>query len=31
MFAEALEKHGLTPRMNEVYQRELTTLPPKDA
>jgi len=31
MFAEALAKHGLTPRMDEVYQRELATLPPKAA
>jgi hypothetical protein len=31
MFAEALAKHGLTPRMDEVYQKELATLPPKAA
>jgi hypothetical protein len=31
MFAQALAKHGLTPRMDEVYQRELATLPPKAA
>jgi hypothetical protein len=30
-FAEALAKHGLTPRMDEVYQKELATLPPKAA
>ena len=31
MFAEALAKHGLQPRMDEVYQAELTNLPPKAA
>jgi hypothetical protein len=31
MFAQALAKHGLTPRMDEVYQREIATLPPKAA
>jgi oxalate decarboxylase/phosphoglucose isomerase-like protein (cupin superfamily) len=29
MFADALAKHGLQPRMEEAYQRELETLPPK--
>jgi hypothetical protein len=28
MFAEALAKHGLTPRMAEAYQSELADLPP---
>jgi hypothetical protein len=28
MFAEALSKHGLTPRMEEVYKAEQATLPP---
>jgi hypothetical protein len=28
MFAEALAKHGLKPRMGEVYRKELETLPP---
>ncbi|HXJ02262.1 MAG TPA: hypothetical protein VNH44_13650 [Micropepsaceae bacterium] len=31
LFAEALAKHGLTPRMDEVYQKELGSLPPKAA
>jgi hypothetical protein len=31
MFAEALAKHGLKPRMDEVYQAELPNLPPKAA
>jgi hypothetical protein len=31
MFAEALAKHGLAPRMEAVYQEELATLPPKRA
>jgi len=31
MFSEALAKHGLTPRMNEVYQKEQASLPPKAA
>jgi hypothetical protein len=31
MFAEALGKHGLKPRMDDVYQAELATLPPKAA
>ena len=29
MFAQALAKHGMTPRMDEVYQAELADLPPK--
>jgi oxalate decarboxylase/phosphoglucose isomerase-like protein (cupin superfamily) len=29
LFAEALAKHGLTPRMDAVYEAELATLPPK--
>jgi hypothetical protein len=28
MFAEALAKHGLEPRMDEVYKAEKATLPP---
>ncbi len=28
MFAEALAKHGLAPRMDEAYRKELETLPP---
>jgi oxalate decarboxylase/phosphoglucose isomerase-like protein (cupin superfamily) len=31
MFAEALAKHGLKPNMDEVYAKELETLPPKVA
>jgi hypothetical protein len=31
MFSEALAKHGLEPRMDEVYQVELANLPPKAA
>ena len=31
MFAEALAKHGLEPRMDEVYRAELANLPPKAA
>ena len=31
MFAEALSKHGLTPRMDDAYKSELETLPPKPA
>jgi hypothetical protein len=27
MFAEALAKHGLEPRMAEAYRKELETLP----
>src|ERR1700704_1258035 len=29
MFAESLAKHGMTPRMDEVYAAELVDLPPK--
>jgi oxalate decarboxylase/phosphoglucose isomerase-like protein (cupin superfamily) len=29
MFAQALARHGLEPRMDEAYERELETLPPK--
>jgi len=28
MFAEALAKHGLAPRMEEAYRKELESLPP---
>jgi hypothetical protein len=28
-FAEALQKHGLKPRMDEAYKAELADLPPK--
>src|SRR5437016_4682947 len=31
MFAQALGKHGLAPRMDEVYQAEIADLPPKMA
>jgi oxalate decarboxylase/phosphoglucose isomerase-like protein (cupin superfamily) len=31
MFADALARHGLTPRMDDAYQSELTSLPPKVA
>jgi oxalate decarboxylase/phosphoglucose isomerase-like protein (cupin superfamily) len=31
MFSEALAKHGLTPRMDAVYEAELPNLPPKVA
>ena len=31
LFAEALAKHGLTPRMDAVYEAELANLPPKAA
>jgi hypothetical protein len=31
MFAEALARHGLTPRMEAVYEAELPNLPPKVA
>jgi len=31
LFAEALAKHGLSPRMDGVYESELATLPPKAA
>jgi hypothetical protein len=30
-FADALARHGLTPRMDEVYSAELPNLPPKAA
>ena len=29
MFADAIAKHGLKPRMDEAYQNELADLPPK--
>ena len=28
LFADALAKHGLKPRMEESYRKELETLPP---
>jgi hypothetical protein len=31
MFADALARHGLTPRMEESYRKELETLPAKAA
>ena len=31
MFAEALPKHALKPRMDEVYEAERANLPPKAA
>jgi hypothetical protein len=31
MFSEALAKHGMTPRMDEAYQKEIPDLPPKAA
>ncbi len=31
MFADALARHGIQPRMAETYQTELATLPPKPA
>jgi hypothetical protein len=31
MFADALARHDLTPRMDDAYQSELTSLPPKVA
>jgi hypothetical protein len=31
MFADALARHGLEPRMEEAYLAELATLPPKVA
>jgi hypothetical protein len=31
MFVEALAKHALKPRMDEVYQAEIANLPPKAA
>jgi hypothetical protein len=29
MFAQDLSKHGMTPRMDEVYRGEVADLPPK--
>ena len=31
MFAEALARHGIQPRMDSVYDAELPNLPPKAA
>ena len=31
MFADALARHGLTPKMDAVYEGELAGLPPKVA
>src|SRR5262249_8256886 len=31
MFAQALAKHGMTPRMDDAYRAELADLPPKTA
>ena len=31
MFADALARHGMTPRMDDAYQTELPDLPPKAA
>jgi hypothetical protein len=31
MFADALAKHGLAPRMDQVYEAEAAILPPKAA
>jgi hypothetical protein len=31
MFADALARHGIGPRMDEVYAAELPNLPPKAA
>jgi hypothetical protein len=31
MFAEALSKHGLKPRMDDVYEAEIATLAPQAA
>jgi hypothetical protein len=31
LFAEALARHGLTPKMDAVYEAELAALPPKVA
>jgi hypothetical protein len=31
MFAEALAKHALKSRMDEVYEAEVATLPPRAA
>ena len=29
MFADALARHGMTPRMDDAYQAELADLPPR--
>jgi hypothetical protein len=29
MYTDALARHGLTPRMDDAYNAELETLPPK--
>ena len=31
MFSDALLKHGMTPRMEDAYQKELADLPPSKA
>jgi hypothetical protein len=31
MFKEALSSHGMDPRMDEAYRKELEDLPPKAA
>jgi hypothetical protein len=31
MFSDALSKHGLSPRMDDAYRKELEDLPPKAA
>jgi hypothetical protein len=31
MFADALARHGMQPRMDEIYAAERTNLPPKAA
>ena len=31
MFADELAKHGVTPKMNQVYEAEVPNLPPKAA
>ena len=31
MFSDALAKHGMTPRMEDAYQKEIPDLPPKAA
>jgi hypothetical protein len=31
MFAEALARHGLSPRMDAIYAAELPNLPPRAA
>jgi len=30
MFADEMAKHGLQPKMDQAYQQELETLPPKE-